>query len=175
VARFDADDVCERERLAVQKAALDARRDLVVLGTSATRIDRDSKEIGFFPVTCGTPQLRRRLLWRNSLIHSSVMFRLETVVAVGGYNPRMLRAEDYELWLRVAAVGEIDNLPRPLIRYRIHAGQSSRRRPYVPSFRLLLQARRQLGEKERVSPGGVLLRHTAWAVWQQLPWKWPLP
>jgi len=49
VARLDADDVCEPERLAMQKQVLDARAVLVAVGSGAILIDADSRVIGAAP------------------------------------------------------------------------------------------------------------------------------
>jgi hypothetical protein len=41
------------------------------------------------------------------------------VLAAGGYREAYLRAEDYDLWLRLAEHGKLANLPDPLIEYRL--------------------------------------------------------
>jgi hypothetical protein len=165
VASLDADDVCEPERLAMQKQVFDVRASLVAVGSSAILIDADSRVVGTRGAVCGTERLRRRLLWRNALVHSSVTFRREPVLALGGYPESALRFEDYYLWLRIAAVGDIDNLLVPLVRYRVHSGQNSRER-YHPSSRTYLKARMALAERCGVSSAGTLFRHTAWMLRQ---------
>jgi glycosyltransferase involved in cell wall biosynthesis len=165
VARLDADDVCEPERLAMQKQVLDARAVLVAVGSSAILIDADSLVIGSRAVVCGTGRLRRRLLWRNALIHPSVMFRREPVLALGGYAEDASLTQDYELWLRIAALGDIDNLPVPLVRYRVHSGQMSSAR-YHPPFGMHLKARMTLAERCGISSAGTLFRHAAWMIRQ---------
>ena len=88
-------------------------------------------------------------------------FQREPVVALGGYPEKASRFGHYYLWLRIAAVGDIDNLPVPLVRYRVHPGQISRGR-YHPSSRMYLKARMALAERCGVSSTGTLSRHTAW-------------
>ena len=82
---------------------------------------------GLRRVPVGVGHVRRRLLWHNCILHPSVMFRREVVKAIGGYDARMDRSEDYDLWLRLLAVGDLDNVREPLIRLREHPGQLSRR------------------------------------------------
>jgi hypothetical protein len=51
------------------------------------------------------------------------MFRKNIAILSGGYNVHCMRTEDYELWLRLALCGKVDNLVEPLIQYRLHPGQ----------------------------------------------------
>lgn len=162
VARFDADDVCEPRRFNVQAARLDEDPALGALGGSALLIDEYSRLIGRRHVVSGRRQVARRLLWKNALLHPTVMFRRQIVLDLGGYH-NVGHMEDYELWLRLAAVADIDNIPIPLVRYRIHRGQISR------GFRLreidvgvVLRARMQAAPRAGVSPAGALLRQTIW-------------
>jgi glycosyltransferase involved in cell wall biosynthesis len=123
VARLDADDVCLPDRLETQAAALDARPNIGVIGSSAILIDSESRVIGARPVSTGTYNVAQGMLWRAKVIHPSVMFRRSLVLAVGGYNERLKRLEDYELWLRMLTTCWIDNISDPLIAKREHAKQ----------------------------------------------------
>ena len=123
IARIDADDLSQPNRLSEQVAAFDLDEDLVLLGTSATVIDSHGSNVGSRIVPTGDSSLKRRLISRNSFIHPSVMFRKNVAILTGGYNLQCTRTEDYELWLRLALCGKIDNLPEPLLSYRVHQGQ----------------------------------------------------
>jgi len=57
------------------------------------------------------------------MIHPATMFPLQAIRAVGGYNPTAQYLEDLDLYLRLARVGKLSNLPQSLLRYRVH-GQS---------------------------------------------------
>jgi hypothetical protein len=48
------------------------------------------------------------------------MMRLSAVRYVGGYRDQYNSSEDLDLWLRLAEIGRIANLPEVLIRYRRH-------------------------------------------------------
>ena len=142
VARFDADDICEPHRLELQVGALNARPELAVLGSAATVIDASGTVCGLRQVPVGVGRVRRRLLWHNCILHPSVMFRREVVKAIGGYDARMDRSEDYDLWMRVLAAGDLDNVHEPLIRLREHPGQLSRRyKLRIDSLRSLQRSR----------------------------------
>ena len=44
------------------------------------------------------------------------------------YDTSFEESEDYELWSRLLDVADGDNLPDPLVLYRVHAAQASQRR-----------------------------------------------
>jgi hypothetical protein len=58
------------------------------------------------------------------------MMRADAFSAVGGYRRTFDGAEDYDLWLRMAAHGRLDNMAVPLHCYRRHAGQQTVRTPF---------------------------------------------
>jgi glycosyltransferase involved in cell wall biosynthesis len=127
VARLDHDDVSLPTRLERQVDYLTTRPQLALLGTGAKIIDESGKVVGLRAVTTGVRFVCHGLLWRNQLIHPSVMFRRSLISSLGGYNGDATPIlEDYDLWLRVIGHGEIDNLPDPLIAYRRRSGQMSR-------------------------------------------------
>ena len=64
---------------------------------------------------------------RVLLCHSSVMYRRDIVRRVGGYHAAFRHCEDLDLWLRLAAVTRLGNIPERLIRYRRYPGQVSNR------------------------------------------------
>jgi len=110
VARLDGDDVCHPRRLELQLASL---RDQPSLDLVASRVRH-------FP----RPQLSDGMLayetWQNALLdhdaimrdlfvespftNPSVVFRRQAVLEAGGYLETGW-AEDYDLWLRLAAAG----------------------------------------------------------------------
>ena len=130
VARMDADDVCLPERFAHQFAFLAAHPDVGVLGTwtgdideydapyPLTTLDQPIDHDGFVAaVDAGAPLL----------CHSAVMFRRDLVLSLGGYHPAFRHCEDLDLWLRLASVTQIANLPERLLLYRHYSQQVSSR------------------------------------------------
>ena len=159
VARLDADDVCLPHRLSEQVRCLVARPDLWVLGSSAIVFDAEGNE-RLRSAPSGTRAVARRLRWRNAIIHPSVVMRRDPILSLGGYNERSERSQDYELWLRVLASAQLDNLAAPLIRYRLHSDQHSRG-SRLQGSKQIWRARRQAAD----SPAGRLIadaRHVTW-------------
>lgn len=67
------------------------------------------------------------LLRGNPIVCSSVIARREVVQRVGGFDesPDLIATEDYDLWLRMAAIEPIAYSPRPQTFYRVHEGSLS--------------------------------------------------
>jgi glycosyltransferase involved in cell wall biosynthesis len=122
VARLDADDIAEPERLAKQVAFLNAHPDVTVLGSQMTIIDIAGNVLGYRHYPRSHEAIFRSLCRFNPMGHPTVMFRKAAILKAGGYQyDRYPATEDYELWSRLATIGHrLANLPEPLLRYRIH-------------------------------------------------------
>lgn len=70
---------------------------------------------------------RARLLRGNFIPHPATFVRRELIWRVGGFDPRLRYAMDYDLWLRLARLAPPLALPQPLAAFREHAGSLSTR------------------------------------------------
>lgn len=121
VARHDADDVSARERFGRQVRHLDEHPTVAALGTRASVIDDRGHVIGTLPWLQGPHSIRRALSsGRNPLVHGSMMMRRSALIAAGGYREAFHACQDYDLWLRLVARDDIDNLPEGLYEWRLH-------------------------------------------------------
>jgi len=125
VARLDADDVALPERLARQVAFLDAHPDVGVLGSAAREVDAEGREVRIVHPPLDDDALRRELIRRNPMVHSTVAMRRRAIEEVGGYDPRFAVAQDYDLWIRLAVVTRLANLAEPLVVRRLLPGRVS--------------------------------------------------
>lgn len=128
LARLDADDLAYPQRLQAQVHCLEEQPNLVIVGSAYALIDSR----GVPDHTDYMPQSDTAIRWHNlfhcPFAHTSVMLRLEALRAGGlSYNPAMQEAEDYELWSRLLQHGKGQNLPEPLVQYRVHPDQASQR------------------------------------------------
>ena len=118
IARMDADDISRQDRLERQAVFLDRHKEYAFVGCSARLIAEHGP--------WGERRLQRRPVRRSFLstspfIHPAVMLRREVLEASGGYQEsrKALRAEDYELFMRLYAQGWRGyNLPQLLLDYR---------------------------------------------------------
>ncbi len=148
IARLDADDVARPERLAIQSRFLDAHARIGLIGSFAEKIDEDGRVIGRLTPATGSDELVKLLAHTNPFIHSSIMMRSEIVRRLGGFRAAFEAAEDYDLWLRIAEVAEIGNLPDCLTLYRWHPANVSQRKELRQSFSLRLARRSAAGRRE---------------------------
>lgn len=72
-------------------------------------------------------KIRDIIYWGCPFTHSSVMFSKNVFLKVGGYNPSLKIAYDHDLWLRLLEIGEMENVPKVLLQYRIHKQSLSHR------------------------------------------------
>ncbi|MGE3306516.1 MAG: glycosyltransferase family 2 protein [Rhizobiaceae bacterium] len=118
IARMDADDIAMPDRFERQMARMLAEPDLQVLGGGYIEIDGDGREGPAVTPPQTHDEIVRVLQRVNCIAHPTVLMRRPALEAVGGYREAYVRAEDYDLWLRLAEHGRLGNLPEPLIRYR---------------------------------------------------------
>lgn len=128
IARLDADDVCVATRLEKQMRIFRTRSDLAVLGTWMYDIDASGVKTGLVSRRwdeAGT-YLAWLLLEICPLWHSTVMFRRDAILEVGGYDEAFRIAQDYDLWIRLALRRRYASvIPEPLVMCRRHRGQQT--------------------------------------------------
>lgn len=126
VARMDADDVSEPERFARQWALIEEGYDLV--GTGMAEFESDPGETAAVrtpPV--GAERIRAHARTHNPFNHPTMMYRIVALDRIGRYEP-FGKMEDYWLGIRLIDSGaRVENLPEPLLRYRVGAGAFARR------------------------------------------------
>lgn len=169
VARLDADDIAEPLRLVKQREALEHSTRCAAVASSVMLIDARGVEIGFRRVPRSEVAIDGAMKWKNVIAHSSVTFRRDTVLWLGGYDHDAVGAEDYELWLRVLAGSRICAIDEPLVKYRIHESQISTIKPIsVQTAEAVRKARLAWAHSRGDSVAAAKLRHAVWSYRQQL-------
>lgn len=126
IARLDADDLCEPDRLALQWRTASANPALVFVGTGLVLIDEHGQPFAVHRYPTRHRKLVAHLTTaRKFPAHSSAFFRADAFRRVGGYRPRIRRAEDWDLWLRLSEIGRLASVHKPLVRIRKHSDQIS--------------------------------------------------
>jgi glycosyltransferase involved in cell wall biosynthesis len=125
VARLDADDLALPERLERQRAYLEARPDVGLLGTGAREVDPSGRELAAVRPPAEDAAIRSTLIRHNPFVHSSVMMRRAVVEQAGGYDPTFPVAQDYDLWMRMSRLTHMANLPELLVVRRLLPGRIS--------------------------------------------------
>lgn len=122
IARMDADDIAEPQRLGEQMQFLDRHADIGLCG-SAVEIFGEGvgNRIENYPKT--TEKIKAYALFDSPFCHPAVMARKAlfndyNLRYDGSYYP----TEDYELWTRAIDIASTANLKETLLRYRVHNG-----------------------------------------------------
>ncbi len=137
VARMDADDVCLPDRLVRQVEFMAAHPDCVALGTDVFYTDPEGRRLIRHRPALEHAGILCQLLEGNggALIHPSVMFRRSALDAVGGYRDRYQWIEDLDLYIRLAQIGTLANVPEVHLHYRQHLQSVNRTRERKENLR----------------------------------------
>ena len=126
IARLDADDICEPARLEMQLAKARENPGLVYVGSGLFVIDENGNVNKVFHYPEDHSSLLKNLTTaRKFPPHSSAFYRTDVARSVGGYRCLLRRAQDHDLWLRLADVGEFSAIYDPLVKIRKHINQIS--------------------------------------------------
>lgn len=122
IARMDADDRADPTRFAKQVAFLDANAGCVAVGSRVMLMDPYGSPVAVSGHKLEHAEIEQELLTESgwAIVHPAVMMRADAVRSVGGYDKRWKHLEDHDLFLRLAQVGTLANLPEPLLWYRRH-------------------------------------------------------
>jgi glycosyltransferase involved in cell wall biosynthesis len=122
IARMDADDISEPNRLEKQVDHLETHPDCILCGCWITLIPQNT--IHTYPVEHDA--IVEELFSRNSFAHPGVMMRKSIIDAhTLRYDRTFEPTEDYELWTRMMVLGKLYTIPEVLLRYRTHEQQIS--------------------------------------------------
>lgn len=132
IARMDGDDISHENRLAEQVAFLAAHPAVGLVACSFKQFSQHEIGSGMAAYEQWQNQLLSHetimadLFVESPFVHPSIMVRRQVMETVGGYR-EMGWAEDYDLWLRMAAAGvHFARLPQTLFFWREHPQRATR-------------------------------------------------
>jgi len=121
IAVLDSDDFwCDKDKLKKQYEYLEKNTDYVLAGGSFTKIDKSGKEILKIVNFSTNKDIRNRFLFKNPIAHSTVMYKRDLAILLGGYNESLDVGEDYDLWLKMGQKGKLFNFTDNFVKYRVH-------------------------------------------------------
>lgn len=128
VARMDGDDVTLPWRFSLMARAMkghDAAFGAIIRTTGRGMPIRPDR-----PGRFTAEAIPLHLLLGNALVHPTLLSRRSAIERVGGY--RASAAEDYDLWLRMAAAGmRMTRIATPVLLYRTHPQQVTAAAPWA--------------------------------------------
>ncbi|GAB4033242.1 hypothetical protein GCM10028809_34180 [Spirosoma gilvum] len=127
IVRIDADDIMIDTRLEIQVKFMLENPEVGLLGTAAIIIDEKGNNISALSFPETNDEIKKVLLTVNPFLHPTVIIRRNLLSNDINYRDKYPKAEDYDLWLRLSRYTQFQNLPIPLIKYRVHNGQISQK------------------------------------------------
>ncbi len=120
IARLDCGDTCGRRRFEKQQNFLETHPSVGLIGTWSIFVDKAGK--GLF--ACATPiadtEIRQKIYWSCPFVHPSIMFRVEVLNTIKGYDERFLVGEDLPFYFEVIKYWQVANLPEYLLFYELN-------------------------------------------------------
>lgn len=138
IARQDADDVSEPNRLQEQNDWFSKNKHGILCGTQG-KIQHNDKFIKIPTPLLNNRSIVRKLIYGNVFNHTSAMFRKTINDNTFLYNENFKYAQDYELWSRLCLVGEVNIIKNHLVIIRDNPGNlSNRQKEYQRLFAILV-------------------------------------
>lgn len=130
IAIHDADDISIPERIEEQAAYISRKPHLVAIGSYIECIpgydfiesnSRNFKLIeGLKNSAPSWEKLKEELFKGCPFTHGALFISKKVLLKVGKYNPSYKIAYDYDLMMRLAYAGPVENIPKVLYKYRIY-------------------------------------------------------
>jgi len=119
IARMDQDDIADPQRLKLQIGAFVNDNSLGICGSNFQAFGANEKYCSNYPES--HEKIFTNLLFYNCIAHPTVMFKKSILTENQlKYNKEFDWAEDFDLWTRARHVARMENLKKPLLRYRIN-------------------------------------------------------
>ncbi|MBO8161963.1 MAG: glycosyltransferase [Thermosipho sp. (in: Bacteria)] len=121
---FDDDDVALPRKLEIQVKKFQQDRSIGLIHTSAIYMDKELKKVLTVWNARELPQeeiLKYKL--SGCIFHGgTVIVRKECFDRVGPWDESLIRAQDYDIWIRIARKYNVKALSLPTILFRLHDG-----------------------------------------------------
>ena len=166
VARMDADDVADPERLVRQVAVMEERPDAALVTTLHGYLDARGRRVrgrDRWPLRNGAAEM--------PFSGGCLMFRRSAYDRAGGYTEVAGTWEDLDLCVRLAAVGRVLVIPQSLYWVRFHTESRTAGKPESLAVRSAAARAEALGTESNGRPGpdevaaGALLELNAMQLW----------
>ena len=129
IARMDSDDISLPDRFEKQTAFMEQHPEVAICGGMIQEFSDSPENItGKRILPINNDEIKIFLKWRSPFSHVTVFFKKEVILNAGNYQ-HFLSYEDYWLWARVMADGNIGaNLPDILVNVRAGENMLTRRK-----------------------------------------------
>lgn len=125
IARMDADDISDPQRLSKQISFLTSNKSIDLCGTFAALIDKNGTKVGKLHYPQKPGEIKRKIVLYNPIIHPSLMAREAVFKKLKGYDEEFDGAEDYELLMRGLKLFNYANISEELLLLRLSSSRRS--------------------------------------------------
>jgi glycosyltransferase involved in cell wall biosynthesis len=121
IARLDQDDLAVPYRLQEQINFLTSHPEYACVLSGISRITESGREFGSYKTE--TLEKISDYKWGafGCIVHSTICFRRESFLALGGYRSSLYPVDDYDLLLRFEEAYKVAVINKALVQYRIHS------------------------------------------------------
>lgn len=140
IALLDGDDIWDITKLEKQVERMEHDPNLGLVHTWLALIDEQSQLTGRIMKPDKEGRVWKDIVERNMVACSSAMVRSCCFDAVGVFDASLSVAEDWDLWIRIAAAYPFSIIKESLVRYRNHGNSKSKNYPtMVHNFRTIIE------------------------------------
>ena len=127
IAIQDADDISHQHRLQIERHIFElGEGNLAGIGSGQVRIHGNGQCHSFWniPNDLSVSDIGQRIVFRNPISHTSMLFRKSALEAVSGYDESREDLFDWDLMVRLCSQGfMLSKIDAPLVAHRIHENQ----------------------------------------------------
>ena len=128
IVRMDCDDISELNRLAIQVAFMDSHPEYGLVGSNTKIFGEEIVNPYVFYFDEDWRMCVVDMIYAACMAHPAVIMRTEILRKYGlYYNDEFRAMEDFYMWWQFAKYSKITNIQQPLLNYRQHAKQVTKK------------------------------------------------
>ena len=130
IAILDSDDEMMPDRLSKQYSYLLNNKNIFLVSSWVKIIDSNSNIISCYKPVFDSKSLYQRIGWENPIVHSSVMYRKESISGTVTYDPKIKYAQDYDFYIRHIEEDNFKIINEFLSKNRVHQNNLTKSKSY---------------------------------------------
>lgn len=124
---FASDDEMLPNKTAYQVNYLEKNKEVIAVFGAVELIDCEGNRIGAISPSNRRLSFKNIILSNYTIMAPTQMIRTEVIKGLGeNPYPSHIKIEDWYMWLKLAEIGTLKNIPNELVRYRIHDNNTMR-------------------------------------------------
>ncbi len=156
-AILDGDDIADPERIERQVKFIE-EKEIDGCGSNLRIIDGDGNQTGTREYPLEYSGIKNNILHFNPFAQSSMLIKAEVLDEVGGYDEKLERVQDYDLWIRIIKKGFVlENMKEKLTSFRVHENQGKTKNSKKSFWYSFVVRSRYLFSKEFFSLKGFMI------------------